>query len=230
MKGYGCVMVVRSGWRVGVKFSKSGRKNRNPYTVGMGGNAEICGVDIIDCEMIGSILRKAAVCGAVSVWMLSASCGKDGGGGFGDGGHKDDDEEDGGAMVTEVIQISAGDRVFTATLEDNSSAKALAAMLMQGPVEVAMSDYGDMEKVGDLGVELPRNDKMTTTSPGDLILYQGDSFVIYYDSNTWNFTRLGHVDGVTSRSGMLELLGGKGDVVVTLSAVPVNSRCCGCSR
>lgn len=133
-------------------------------------------------------------------------------------------------MVTEVIQISAGDRVFTATLEDNSSAKALAAMLMQGPVEVAMSDYGDMEKVGDLGVELPRNDKMTTTSPGDLILYQGDSFVIYYDSNTWNFTRLGHVDGVTSRSGMLELLGGKGDVVVTLSAVQVNSRCCGCSR
>lgn len=133
-------------------------------------------------------------------------------------------------MVTEVIQISTGDRVFTATLEDNSSAKALAAMLMQGPVEVAMSDYGDMEKVGDLGVELPRNDKMTTTSPGDLILYQGDSFVIYYDSNTWNFTRLGHVDGVTSRSEMLELLGGKGDVVVTLSAVPVNSRCCGDSR
>lgn len=80
-----------------------------------------------------------------------------------------------------------------------------------------MDDYGNMEKVGSLGFSLPRNDRQTTTAPGDLILYQGNSFVIYYDTNSWNFTRLGKVDGVSSRNEMLDLLGGKGEVTVTLS-------------
>lgn len=71
--------------------------------------------------------------------------------------------------------------------------------------------------MGSLGFSLPRNDRQTTTSPGDLILYQGNSFVIYYDTNSWNFTRLGKVDGVSSRNEMLDLLGGKGEVTVTLS-------------
>lgn len=89
--------------------------------------------------------------------------------------------------------------------------------LAQGSVDIRMNDYGDMEKVGSLGFSLPRNDRQTTTSPGDLILYQGNSFVIYYDTNSWNFTRLGKVDGVSSRNEMLDLLGGKGEVTVTLS-------------
>lgn len=91
--------------------------------------------------------------------------------------------------------------------------------LAQGSVDIRMNDYGDMEKVGSLGFSLPRNDRQTTTSPGDLILYQGNSFVIYYDTNSWNFTRLGKVDGVSSRNEMLDLLGGKGEVTVTLSPV-----------
>lgn len=89
--------------------------------------------------------------------------------------------------------------------------------LAQGSVDIRMNDYGDMEKVGSLGFSLPRNDRQTTTAPGDLILYQGNSFVIYYDTNSWNFTRLGKVDGVSSRNEMLDLLGGKGEVIVTLS-------------
>ena len=80
-----------------------------------------------------------------------------------------------------------------------------------------MSDYGDMEKVGSLGFSLPKNDRQTTTGPGDLILYQGNSFVIYYDTNSWSFTRLGKVDGVSTREQMLELLGGKGEITVTVS-------------
>lgn len=89
--------------------------------------------------------------------------------------------------------------------------------LAQGSVDIRMDDYGDMEKVGSLGFSLPRNDRQTTTAPGDLILYQGNSFVIYYDTNSWNFTRLGKVDGVSSRNEMLDLLGGKGEVTITLS-------------
>lgn len=80
-----------------------------------------------------------------------------------------------------------------------------------------MNDYGDMEKVGSLGFSLPRNDQQITTSPGDLILYQGNSFVIYYDTNSWNFTRLGKIDGASTREQVLDLLDGKGEVTVALS-------------
>lgn len=80
-----------------------------------------------------------------------------------------------------------------------------------------MDDYGDMEKVGALGFSLPRNDVRTTTSAGDMILYQGNSVVLFYGSNTWSYTRLGRVDGVSTREQMLDLLGGKGSVTITFS-------------
>jgi len=120
-------------------------------------------------------------------------------------------------MQTNTLELTVEGSTFTATLEENSSTQALKERLAQGPLSIRMSDYGDMEKVGSLGISLPRNDRQTTTGPGDLILYQGDSFVIYYDTNSWNFTRLGRVDGVATREEMLDLLGGVGEITVTLS-------------
>jgi hypothetical protein len=79
-----------------------------------------------------------------------------------------------------------------------------------------MEDYGGMEKVGQLPQSLPRNDHEFTTEPGDLVLYQGTAFVIYYAPNTWNLTKLGHIDGLT-QADLLAVLG-DGDVTVTLSA------------
>ena len=37
---------------------------------------------------------------------------------------------------------------------------------------------------------------MTTDNngPGDIVLYSGDQIVIFYGSNSWAYTRLGHVD------------------------------------
>ena len=120
-------------------------------------------------------------------------------------------------MENNKIKLTVNGRSFTATLVENSSTEALMVLLKKGDINIRMSDYGDMEKVGSLGTSLPRNDRQTTTGPGDLILYLGSSFVIYYDTNSWNFTRLGKVDQVTTREEMLALLGGKGDVTVTLS-------------
>ena len=108
-----------------------------------------------------------------------------------------------------------GGRTFTATLVNNSSAKALKKLLAQGDITVRMEDYASMEKVGSLGASLPRNDAPTTTAPGDLILYQGHNLVIYYDTNSWNFTRLGKIDNVTQAE--LKSALGEGGVRVTLS-------------
>ncbi len=120
-------------------------------------------------------------------------------------------------MGSNTIKLTVNGRSFTATLVENSSTKALKEHLAQEDIDIRMSDYGNMEKVGSLGFSLPKNDTHTITEPGDLILYQGNSLVIYYDTNSWNFTRLGKVDGVSTRSQMLELLGGTGEVTVTLS-------------
>ncbi|TNF37950.1 MAG: hypothetical protein EP329_01770 [Deltaproteobacteria bacterium] len=113
------------------------------------------------------------------------------------------------------MKLQIGERALTATLVDNSSTRALKALLAQGPLTIAMEDYGNMEKVGSLGTTLPRNDEQITTEAGDLILYQGSAFVIYYAPNSWNFTRLGKVDGVTAAE--LKAVLGPGDVSVTLS-------------
>ena len=110
------------------------------------------------------------------------------------------------------IQITSdsGSHKITATLTDNSSATAFYELLKKGPVTIKMSDYGNFEKVGSLGTTLPRNDSQITTSAGDIILYQGNQITIYYDTNSWNFTRLGKVDGVT-QAELTKILG-KDDV------------------
>ncbi len=105
--------------------------------------------------------------------------------------------------------------VWTATLADNSSAAALKELLQKGNISLALHDYSNFEKVGPLGSSLPTNDEQITTEAGDLILYQGNQFVMYYASNSWSFTRLGKINGV-SQSEMQEVLG-RSNVNVTLS-------------
>ena len=121
-----------------------------------------------------------------------------------------------GNMGTNTLKLTVGDKTFTATLAENSSTQALKERLAQGPLSIQMSDYGDMEKVGSLGFSLPRNDRQTTTAPGDLIIYQGNSLVIYYDTNSWNFTRIGKIDNADA--AQLKSALGRGDVTVTLSS------------
>ena len=110
------------------------------------------------------------------------------------------------------IQITSdsGKSELTASLADNSSARAFYELLKKEPLTVDMHDYGNFEKVGSIGTRLPRNDTQITTTAGDIILYQGNQITIYYDTNSWNFTRLGKVDGVTQAE--LKKILGKGDV------------------
>ncbi len=114
-----------------------------------------------------------------------------------------------------IMYIKIGDTILTVELADNSSADALKEMLSEGSVTIEMNDYANFEKVGDPGKSLPQNDEQITTEAGDLILYQGNSFVIYYDTNSWNFTRLGKIKDVSAEE-LRDILG-EGDVIVTLT-------------
>ena len=124
-------------------------------------------------------------------------------------------EEEETGVAQNLFYITAGDTTFTAVFADNSSAQALKELLEQGDLTLSMSDYGGFEKVGSLGSQLPQNNEQITTGPGDVILYQGSSITIYYDTNSWNFTRLGKIEDVTKEELLAAL--GEGDVEVTLS-------------
>ena len=115
------------------------------------------------------------------------------------------------------VTSESGNHTLTATLADNSSAKAFYELLQKSPVKVKMHDYGNFEKVGSLPKSLPRNDTQITTSAGDIILYQGNQITIYYDVNSWNFTKLGKIDGITQEK--LKQILGKGDVTVVFSVI-----------
>ena len=127
---------------------------------------------------------------------------------------KETKSSDNGELSDMKISIQftsdSGSHKLTATLEDNSSATAFYNILKKAPVTIKMSDYSNFEKYGPIGTSLPRNDIQITTTAGDIILYQGNQIAIYYDTNSWNFTRLGKVDGVTQAE--LKRILGKGDV------------------
>ena len=106
-------------------------------------------------------------------------------------------------------------KVLKILAAENSSADAFLDLLKSGDVPVEMHDYGSFEKVGPLGTTLPRNDEQITTEPGDVILYQGDQITIYYDVNSWSFTRLGKVQDL-SQAELKDILG-SGNVTVTFS-------------
>ena len=130
--------------------------------------------------------------------------------------------ENGGDLVKNDIEnrmdpvaipgLRVGDRYYSIELENNSSAEAFLEKIKKNPLTVDMQDYGSFEKVGDLPWSLPTNDEKITTKPGDIILYQGNKITIYYDENTWNFTKLGSINGVTGED-LKETLGDGNDTV-----------------
>ena len=103
----------------------------------------------------------------------------------------------------------------TVEWEENEAVYALKEEVKENPLIIHMSMYGGFEQVGSLGMSLPRNDTRITTSPGDVILYSGNQMVVFYGSNTWAYTRLGHITDQTQQE--LKQLLSNGNVTITLS-------------
>ncbi len=114
-----------------------------------------------------------------------------------------------------ILNIQIGDAVFTAALAENSSVDAFKELFADGPLTLDMKDFAGMEKGADLGVTLPQNNRQMDTQEGDIILYQGRTLVIYYDTNSWSLTPIGTINDVDAEA-LREALGA-GDVTVTLS-------------
>ena len=124
-------------------------------------------------------------------------------------------EEEIEPMQEKSLKMSIGDTAVEVEWEDNESVEELAKLAETEPLVIEMSMYGGFEQVGSLGESLPRNDVQITTEAGDIVLYSGNQIVVFYGSNLWAYTRLGHITDKTAEE-MAELLSG-GDVTITIS-------------
>ena len=124
-----------------------------------------------------------------------------------------DNEEERG---TTGMKLKINDEEVDVKWEDNDSVRALADLASKGPVTVDTSLYGGFEQVGSLGTALPNDDVDIMTEPGDIVLYSGSSIVVFFGTNTWAYTRLGHIEG-KSVDELRNMLGGKSAVLTITS-------------
>ncbi len=151
-------------------------------------------------------LRIISMLAAVASSMLAmAACNND----------TMDESVENTTTMTQKINVAVNGHTLSATLVDNSSTRALVALLQKGDVTINAHDYGNFEKVGDLPESLPTNNEQITTSAGDIILYLGTSICFYYAQNSWNFTRLGRIDNAEQYD--LKSIYGDGNATFVLS-------------
>ena len=124
-------------------------------------------------------------------------------------------------IITEkMMRLYVNDEEIAVSWEDNAAVDELKKLVSTEPLTIKMSMYGGFEQVGAIGQKLPQNDKQITTSAGDIVLYSGDKIVVFYGSNSWSYTKLGHIDNKTAEE--LTQLFGNGDVSITINMVAVN--------
>ena len=113
----------------------------------------------------------------------------------------------------EMMRMKIDETNVEVAWEDNESVEALMELARDG-LSIRMSMYGGFEQVGPIGRNLPRNDRQTTTQAGDIVLYAGNQLVVFYGSNSWAYTRLGHISDKSAEE--MKALLGNGNVTLTL--------------
>lgn len=93
--------------------------------------------------------------------------------------------------VKKEMKLLIDEKEISVNWENNESVKALKQIT---PLEIKMNKYGGFEQVGPIGKTIASNDVNYTSNPGDIVLYSSNQIVIFYGSNTWQYTKLGHLD------------------------------------
>lgn len=95
----------------------------------------------------------------------------------------------------------------------NNSIKGLKKLVKDG-LTISMHKYSDFEQVGSIGNTLTSSDTRITTILGDICLYQSNQLVVFYGSNTWEYTKLGHIN--LTKAKLVDLLSDE-DVSITIN-------------
>lgn len=96
-------------------------------------------------------------------------------------------------LTNKTIRLKVDNDLVDVSWEENESVEALKDRVKDG-LAIRMRKYGDFEQVGSLMSTLPSNDTRITTKPGDICLYSSNQIVVFYAPNTWEYTKLGHIN------------------------------------
>ena len=114
------------------------------------------------------------------------------------------------------MYITIGGQTQSATLVDNEATRELVAALQNAPITITLND-NNFEIWGSLGRSLATNNEQMTAQPGDIVLYNGSNICIFYAGNSWSYTRLGKIDGLSESELRTFLKAGESNISVTLS-------------
>ena len=118
--------------------------------------------------------------------------------------------------IMDKIYITIGGQTQSATLVDNDATRELVAALQNAPITVTLND-NDFEIWGPLGRSLTTKNEQMNTQPGDIVLYNGSNICIFYANNSWSYTRLGKIEGLSESELRTFLKAGQSNISVTLS-------------
>ena len=113
------------------------------------------------------------------------------------------------------LTLSVDGTQLSVKWENNASVSALKELAADGNLTIKAHQYGGFEQVGSLPQRIESNDVHMTAEPGDIMLYSSNSVVVYYGTNTWSYTKLGHIENL-SEAELQELLSGE-TVTLTFS-------------
>ena len=119
--------------------------------------------------------------------------------------------------MTTKMYITIDGRTEAVTLSNNSATQALVAKLQEASVTVTLNSSGGFEIWGALGFSLPTSNEQINAQPGDIVLYNGSNICMFYGTNSWNYTLLGKIDGLSEGELRTFLKAGESNISVTLS-------------
>ena len=119
--------------------------------------------------------------------------------------------------MNQTLYITVGGVTKTATLVDNAATRELVTRLQSAAMTVTLNSSGGFEIWGSLGFSLPTSNEQVNAQPGDIVLYNGSNICMFYGTNSWSYTRLGKIDGLTESELRTFLKAGESNISVTLS-------------
>ena len=100
---------------------------------------------------------------------------------------------EGESAADQTITLDINGTEIPVQWEENRAVEDLKALLADGELTIQTQAYGGFEQVGSLPKSLTADNAQVTTEPGDIVLYNGNSIVLFYGSNSWSYTKLGHM-------------------------------------
>ena len=119
--------------------------------------------------------------------------------------------------MTTKMYITIDGRTEAVTLTNNSATQALVAKLQEESVTVTLNSSGGFEIWGALGFSLPTSNEQINAQPGAIVLYNGSNICMFYGTNSWNYTLLGKIDGLSESELRTFLKASESNISVTLS-------------